>query len=153
MERTESLTYQVHPDDEQGQINLMQRFHWNLLNTQTIKTIDNHLEQRGDSMYSVTKTEHYVKLTFNRSLETPHLNEIRELEKRYNSLPVPQYPALFPVGLWLWVVASLFYGLGIAGWLAYFFLSYKPKKADAERIEAENRRQREQILSEVDQLD
>jgi len=44
MARTESITFQVHPNDEQEQINLMQKFHWSLLSTQEIKTIDNHLE-------------------------------------------------------------------------------------------------------------
>ena len=38
MARTESLSIQVHPNDEQSQINLMQRFYWELLSSQEIKT-------------------------------------------------------------------------------------------------------------------
>lgn len=43
----ESKSIQVHPRDEQSQIDLMQKFHWSLLNSQEVKTIDNHLERRA----------------------------------------------------------------------------------------------------------
>lgn len=79
MARTESVTFQVHPNDEQEMINLMQQFHWSLLSSQEIKTVDNRLESRGDSIYQVTKSEHYIKLTFSRELDLPNLNEIRKL--------------------------------------------------------------------------
>ncbi|MBI1926102.1 hypothetical protein HYR99_17845 [Candidatus Poribacteria bacterium] len=69
MARTESISFQVHPNDEQEQINLMQKFHWSLLNSQEIKTIDNRLERRGDDIYQVSSSEHYVKLTFSRELD------------------------------------------------------------------------------------
>lgn len=137
MARTESISIQVHPNNEQEQINLMQMFHWNLLSSQTIKTVDSHLERRGDDIYSVTNSEHYVKLAFSRSLETPNLNEIRKLEQEYFSLPHPKYPKLFPGGIIFWGIASLIYGLGIIGWLLYFFLSYKPNKEKAD-IDAQN---------------
>ena len=142
MARTESVSIQVHPNDEQDQINLMQMFHWNLLSSQTIKTVDSHLERRGDDIYSVTNSEHYVKLAFSRSLETPNLNEIKRLETDYFNLPRPKYPKLLPGGIFLWGIASLFYGIGIIGWLMYFFLAYKPNKdkADANAQDISNRR-------------
>lgn len=149
MPRTESLSVQVHPNDEQDQINLMQQFHWSLLNSQEIKTIDNHLERRGDDIYQVTNSEHYVKLTFSRDLDLANLNEIKRLEQRFFSTPYPKYPKLFPVSIWLWIVTSVFYGLGIVGWLLYFFLSYKPKKEEEDRIAAEGEQKRREILTEL----
>jgi len=140
----------VHPNDEQSQIDLMQRFHWNLLNTQEIKTVDSHLEERGDSIYSVTKSEHYVKLSFTRELSLPNIREIKELEQQFNSLPRPVYPKLFPVSIWIWVVGAFIYGIGIVGWLAYFFFMYNPKKNAANTLEEQNRVKREAILQELE---
>lgn len=150
MARTESTSFQVHPNDEQDQINLMQKFHWSLLNSQEIKTVDSHLEQRGDNIYSVTNSEHYVKLTFNRELDLPNLNEIKRLEQNYLSLPIPKYPKLFPVSFWLWLVLAFIYGIGVVGWGLYFFLSYKPKKEEADRISINNQQKRQQIFSELE---
>lgn len=150
MARTESVSFQVHPDDEQSQINAMQRFHWNLLNTQEIKTVDSHLEQRGDSVYSVTKSEHYVKLSFTRDLDTPNLAEIRKLEQQYNTLPAIKRPDLFPGVWWLWGIASLFYGIGVIAWIAYFFLFYSPKKNAADALAEQNKTTRENIMKELE---
>lgn len=149
MARTESFSIQVHPNDEQEQINLMQKFHWSLLNSQEIKTIDNHLERRGDDIYQVTSSEHYVKLTFSRELDLPNLNDVKRLEQSYFGLPSPQYPKLFPVSIWLWVVTAFIYGAGIVGWALYFFLSYKPKKEIADSLSADNNSKRQQIMSEL----
>ena len=133
MARTESISFQVHPNDEQDQINLMQEFFWNLLNSQEVKTVESHEEVRGDSVYNVTNTEHYVKLTFHRDLSTPHLAEIKDLENQYNALPHPKFPTLFPGGWVWWAIATLFYGLGAVLWAGYYFLLYKPKKEAAEQ--------------------
>lgn len=149
MARTESISFQVHPNNEQDQINLMQTFHWSLLNSQEIKTVDSHLEKRGGDIYSVTNSEHYVKLTFKRELDLPNLNEIKRLEQQFNGLPTPQYPKLFPGTFWLYLVLSFFYGLGIVIWLAYYFLSYKPKKEQADRISQDNQQKHQQILAEL----
>ena len=149
MARTESISFQVHPNDEQEQINLMQNFHWSLLNSQEIKTVDSHLERRGDDIYSVTNSEHYVKLTFSRELDQPNLNEIKRLEEVFFGLPVPKYPKLFPGTIWLYLVLSLVYGAGIVIWLLYFFLSYKPKKEEADRIALENEKKRNQVMEEL----
>lgn len=153
MARTESVSFQVHPNNEQAQIDLMQKFHWSLLTTQEIKTIDNHLERRGDDIYQVTNSEHYVKLTFNRSLDLPNLNDVKRLEQQYNSLPYPTYPKLFPISIWVWIILAFVYGLGVVGWILYFFLSYKPKKEEADNISSTNSRKRQEILTELEKYD
>lgn len=151
MSRTESTSFQVHPNDEQQQINLMQQFHWSLLNSQEIKTVDSHLESRGDDIYSVTKTEHYVKLTFSRALDLPNLKEIKNLEQQFNGLPRPVFPKLFPVHWVLWVVAALAYGIGVVGWVAYYLLYYKPHTEEATKLAQANEARRQQILAELQQ--
>jgi len=150
MARTESTSFQVHPNDEQEQIKLMEAFPWSLLNSQEVKTVDSHLEQRGDDIYSVTNSEHYVKLTFSRELDLPNLGKIKQLEQQFFSLPVPKYPKLFPGTIWLYLVLTLFYGAGIAIWLAYFFLSYSPKKNEADRVAQSNAEQRGEILNQLE---
>ncbi|KAF0140558.1 MAG: hypothetical protein FD122_2358 [Stygiobacter sp.] len=153
MARTESVSFQVHPNNEQAQIDLMQKFHWSLLNSQEIKTIDNHLERRGDDIYQVSSSEHYVKLTFNRELDLPNLNDIKRLEQQYNSLPYPTYPKLFPISIWVWIILAFVYGLGVVGWILYFILSYKPKKEEADNISISNSRKRQEILTELEKYD
>ncbi|MHB8871927.1 MAG: hypothetical protein ACYC5G_05740 [Candidatus Doudnabacteria bacterium] len=153
MARTESVTFQVHPNNEQAQIDLMQKFHWSLLTTQEIKTIDNHLERRGDDIYQVSSSEHYVKLTFNRQLDLPKLNDVKRLEQQYNSLPYPTYPKLFPISIWVWIILAFVYGLGVVGWILYFFLSYKPKKEEADNISTANSRKRQELLTELEKYD
>jgi len=150
MGRTESLSIQVHPNDEQEQINLMQKFHWNLLNSQEIKTVDSHLERRGDSIYSVTNSEHYVKLVFSRELELPNLTEIKQLEQQFNSLIKPKEPQLFPGTIFPWLIAALFWGIGILAWLAYFFLIYKPNKETFDKQNEQYERTRSQIFRELE---
>lgn len=151
MARTESESMQVHPDDEQGMIELMQKFHWSLLSSQEIKTVDSHLEGTwsGDGIQSVTKTEHYVKLAFSREIDLPHLKEIKQIEKEYFSLPQPKYPRLFPGGIILWLVSAMFM-VGFIIWPIYFFLSYKAKKAKANEVLANLLNNREQLLKELE---
>jgi hypothetical protein len=153
MGRTESVSFQVHPNDEQSQINLMQNFHWSLLSSQEIKVIDNHLERRGDNIYQITNSEHYVKLAFNRELDLPNLNEIKKLEQQYNNLPYPQYPKLFPISIILWIVLAFIYGIGVIGWAFYYFLSYKPKKEEADNIANSSAKKRQDILTELKKYD
>lgn len=153
MARTESKVMQVHPNDEQQVINLMQRFHWSLLNAQEIKLRDSHLESSytGD-IKSVTVTEHYIKLSFSRDIDLPNLDKVKRLENQFFSLPQPYYPKLFPISIWLWIILAFFYGIGIIGWLIYFFVSYTPKKELADKVYKELMQKRTQILEEVDKL-
>ena len=153
MARTESKSLTCHPAAEQDVINMHQKFHWSLLNSQDVKTATTGLEKGGwldDNVYSVTRTEHYVKLSFSRDLDTPNLSEIKKLESAYFGLPAPYYPALFPIHIILWGVLTLFYGLGIVVWLAYLFMYYNPKTAEAKRVSESNAQERRRILSEVE---
>jgi len=149
--RTETIAVQVHPSDEQSQIDLMQQFHWSVLGTQEIKTLDNHLERRGDSIVQVTNTEHYVKLSFSRALELPNIKEVRRLETDFFAVRDPSPAKLFPGGLIFWGIACLVYGLGIVAWIAYFFLHYKPKSEERKKMNQENSRKRGAILGELEQ--
>lgn len=153
MARTESISFQVHPVDEQSQIEIMQKFHWNLLSSQEVKTVDSHMERRGDSLYSVTNSEHYTKLAFSRELDTPYIKEIRDLEAQNNALKPAEYPTLFPVAWWLWGIATFFYGVGAIGWVAYFVLVYKPKKEAADNLTDQNLRKRGEIMGELEKYD
>jgi len=153
MARTESKTLTCHPDAEQEVVNIHQKFHWSLLNSQDVKTVSQGLESGGwldsDTVYSVRRTEHYVKLTFSREIDLPHLNEIKKLEAAYFGLPSPYYPSLFPIHIILWGVLTLFYGLGIVLWLVYLFAYYIPKNTEAKRVSESNAQERRRILSEV----
>lgn len=110
MARTKSTSIQAHPHHEQAQIDLMQKSYWSLLNSQEIKSIDNRLERRGDSIYQVGNTEHYVKLVFSRDLGIPNLDEIKRLEQEFFSLPYPDHPGAFGCSM----------GIGLVGFISVF---------------------------------
>jgi len=148
MARTESISIQVHPKDEQEQINVMQKFHWSLLSSQEVKTVDSHLERRGDTIYSVTNAENYVKLVFSRDLDLPNLGEIKRIEQAYFSLPLPKFPKLFPGGLGIWIVLA-FFTVGIVAWPFYYLLYYRPKKNAAFNLSQENATKRQPMLTEL----
>lgn len=116
--RTESTAFQVHPSDEQEMIETMQCFGWNLLATQEVKTVDNSLERRGDTLYSVRTTERYVKLSFSRDVDLPNIAILRKLEQRFNSLSLPPCPS---VNWGLWAVLGVF-SCGI-GWVVGVILT------------------------------
>ena len=153
MARTESTSIQAHPKDEQNQINLMQKFHWNLIGSQEIKTIDNHLEKRGDDLYQVTSSEHYVKLTFSRDLDTPNLNEVKKLENEYFSIKAPKYPSMFPGSFILWGILALIYGAGIVLWILYFFLFYSKNKAAADELALQGQTRKKEIMDTLSKFD
>jgi len=129
MARTESKTFQCHPDNAQREIEIHQKFHWSLLSSQDVKTVDNSVERRGNSLYNVRSSEHYVKLTFSRDIDTPHLNEIKKLEEAYYGLHEPRenYSYYTPdtagascLMFILGVALTPVYGLGIVILIAYF---------------------------------
>ena len=181
MARTESKSIQVHPYDEQSQIDLMQKFHWNLLNSQEIKTVDNRLERRGDSIYQVSNTEHYVKLVFSRDLDEPNLDKIKRLEQEFFSLPYPTYPRAFgcfmPIGLIILFLLTFLlagslaassgvqddsaFGIGlivglfsVVGVYVFYLLSiYVPKKQAADEIMAQTHEREQELLAAVAQYD
>jgi hypothetical protein len=84
----------VHPRDEQATINLMMRFKWELRSSTPVKIKDTHLEQRDDKVWSVTKTEEFVHLVFERDLNTRNLGRIRALEAEFYSIKIPKLPGL-----------------------------------------------------------
>ncbi len=170
MGRTESITFQVHPKDEQSQIDLMQKFHWNLLSTQEIKAIDNHLERRGNSIYQITNSEHYVKLAFCRGLDLTNLDKIKTLEDEYHSIYVPVEPGItrfqwfliVGAGILSYVLFDYIVGfffsliLGIAGgYAAYHFLiksSHEQKLQEYKEIRDKALARKQKIFEELDIL-
>lgn len=99
MERTESRIIQVAPAHENGMIEEMQRFAWNLLGRQEMR-IEGHTspdisvsafvaDSIGGTQSYKTKIKHYVKLHFARSLDIPNLERLRQIESEYFNLPFP----------------------------------------------------------------
>lgn len=164
MGRTESKSIQVHPRDEQSTIDSMQNFGWELLNSQDVKTVDNHLERKGDTIYQVTEKEHYVKLTFTRSLDMPNLGIIKELEQEYNNLVITDEYRLFPgwlialigISIIIFLVNKVFGILLILGCGGAFYYNYSqryvPTKAKVEEQRQSYPKRRQEILTEVSQL-
>lgn len=119
MARSETKTLKVHPNDEQPTIDLMQRFHWSLLSSQHVKTKDSHIERRGDDLYSVTETEHYVNLVFTRDIDIANYHQICALESEYFSLKTEQSLIKIPstsglaVPIIVSVILSPIWGLGL----------------------------------------
>ncbi len=146
--RTESKAFQVHPDDERVMTKTMETFGWNLLNSQDVKTVDNQLERRGDTIYNVRTTESYVKLSFSRDVDLPNIEKLRELEQRYHSLSIPPRPS---VNWALWGCLGVL-SCGI-GWVVGVILSIvntgpvREWEAEVARITLERR----QILAEARQ--
>jgi hypothetical protein len=86
----ETKTITVHPDHVQDSMDEHQIFGWDVLSNQEVKTVDSHLEDRGGDLYSVTKTEHYIRLTYQRDPSSiPNYPEIAALDKEYFYIPQP----------------------------------------------------------------
>jgi len=162
MERTESKSIRIHPAQEESMVALMQRFGWNLLSSQEVKTKDSHLESIDGKLYSVTESEHYVKLTFSRSLSLPGLQQIRALENEYFSLIDPTDGSVggpifiaiialvigFAVGSGTAVLISLGIG-GIAIAIGVSNYNGNQKKANMRKYISQRK---EEILSAVDEI-
>lgn len=86
----EYKTIKVHPNDEARMIRETQCFGWSLVGNQEVHFKDSHLESWGRDTYSVTRTTHYVKLTFERDPATlQNYDQLRRLENTYLSVPGP----------------------------------------------------------------
>ena len=81
----ESKVVQVAPSYEDETIDEYQTFGWELRSSQTIDKQDSHLENQFGTIYSVTETEKYVKLTFRRNKKMLNYEKLVELENRYHS--------------------------------------------------------------------
>ena len=105
--------------EENSVINEWQSFGWTLKSSQEVNNIDNHLENRGGTIYQVREKESYVKLTFDRDTTIPNYKEICAIECEYDRFhefqkqDVPGIgflwficliPPLTPVGIILLVV-------------------------------------------------
>lgn len=136
-------------------IDLMARFRWELKSSTPVRTKDSHLEQRGGELWSVTETEEYIHLVFERDLDTPNLAQIKALEAEFHSIRLPTMPGLtWPIIAIIAGFLSAGAGIGvlllIAGvaWLVANLLT-RPKVAA--QIRALKSRQVE-ILEECDRL-
>jgi hypothetical protein len=106
MARKETKSIEVAPGEVDKTTELWESFGWELKNKQTIKTKDSHQERRGDTIYNVTESEHYVELMFQRDTGMNNYEELVALEEKYN-LPEPTEPYK-PVRFgMLWLVLSI----------------------------------------------
>lgn len=126
----ESKSVQVHPASENSTIDLWQNFGWTLQNSQEVNTAESHLERRGDDLYSVTNTQNYVKLVFQRDTSMPNYARIKELEGKYaeilNSEPSrPRFDFGDFTSLWfLLLIPPLVYLVGYFRDLKWYKESY-----------------------------
>ncbi len=141
MERTESKIIEVAPREETGVIQNLQSFGWNLQGRQEMRFEGNSVGRPDlfsgfggvESYTIVTEIHHYVKLHFVRSMNIPNLDRIHVLENEYFGMGFPDKPKKVPVGIWLWVILTLIYGIGLVIYGLYYFLSYKPALERYER--------------------
>lgn len=137
----------------------------NLLSSQEIKTVDSHLEQRGEKIYSVTNSETYVKLIFQRDIDIPNIEKIKELEKQYFALEykkMPKFTApiiLILFGL-IFFIACILVGyfagslifLVLNAVLIYWFVKLYQKRKIILESYRENERITNDILQKVEQI-
>ncbi len=92
----EIKTIKIHPNKESDTIYAYQCFGWSLMSSQEVYSKDSHLENRFSTLYSVTETTHYVKLTFERDATSlRNIQKLRELENLYNSVRDPKKPWVY----------------------------------------------------------
>ena len=126
----EVKTLTVKPNAEQNTIDLLASFGWNLKSSQEIKTKDSHLEQRGDDIYSVTETEHYIKLVFDRDTNRENYDKLKQLENTFFSI-MDQEPELENVNTNYLIAFVLLCIYIIPGVLYLVHKSKKRKEAEA----------------------
>lgn len=130
----ETKTLTVSPDAEESTIELYASFAWNLKSSQEIKNKDSHLERRGDDIVSVTETEHYIKLVFDRDTKRENYARIKELENTYFNI-MSQEPELRQVNTSA-VVAGILLLMYVVPGVIYLVLKSKAKKKAREEYEA-----------------
>lgn len=84
----ETKSLKVSPEFEQKCIDDMSNFGWVLKSSQEINVKESHLESGtfSNNVYSVTTSEHYVKLVFSRDTAMPNYSKLAQLENEYNTL-------------------------------------------------------------------
>ena len=84
MARMESKSVRVSPAAEQITIDRYQKFGWVLLGSQEVFNRDSHLEEGAPgTINSVTETTHFVKLVFQRDMDMPYYDKIKELDEQF----------------------------------------------------------------------
>jgi len=86
MANMETKNLRVKPEYEDSTISSMQRYGWQLFSSNEIHSKDSHLEQRGDSIYSVSESTHFVKLVFQRDTSDPNYAKWVALENEEERL-------------------------------------------------------------------
>ena len=102
----ETKSLSVIPSDEQRTIDEMQAFGWELMSSQEVSTKDSHLEQHGNTLYSVTESENYVKLVFSRDTSIPNYAELDALYRQYLEYPNVGHPG-GRIKKWLAIILCL----------------------------------------------
>ena len=82
----ETISKKVAPENENKLITVMSNFGWSFKSSQEINSAESHLEGIGDTVYSVTTRENYVKLVFQRDTTMPNYARIKELETKYTNI-------------------------------------------------------------------
>lgn len=100
MKQTKSM--QVPVEAESAEIEVWRCFGWELFSTQEVRDTDSHLENRGGTIYSVTSTTHYIKLTFQRDDKMPGYGELCAAERKYIEA-VDAYTPLKPFSFILFI--------------------------------------------------
>ncbi|MBE6550718.1 MAG: zinc ribbon domain-containing protein [Ruminococcaceae bacterium] len=155
----ESTSEIVSPDLENITIDVYESFGWELRSSQTVDNKDTHLENRFGTIYSVTESTNYVKLTFRRNKALPRINELRELEDEYQSYESPRAPdspnpLLLIGGILLLCTLTLFSGLGAIGIILLVIYFVKKFKYEKElkvysSLAADNILRRDEILEKA----
>lgn len=158
MHRTESKIIDVRPFDEQQTIDLMQKFAWNLFSSQTLEDPKRFAGQQ------------FTKLVFQRDLENPNLQKVKQLELQYEALSnepihVPAYTNTDAIPFWSavaslvigWYLFSFVVGIILAiivGCGLWFITKRKNLQLDTEyqKAEADYENTKEEILQKASQL-
>ena len=169
MERTESIVVQVAPSYENNKIKEMEMFGWNLQSRQEIHEQGEAYGRPSflsDSTYVVkTKVSQYVKLHFVRALNMPNLDQIKQIEDQYFTLPFPELPApksfLWPLLFILFAIISIsnpkaegaIAAFIFCGAIGIFWLAFKLKKRQ-NNIETcmESIKRQEELINQLQSL-
>ena len=128
----ETKTLKVANSAEESTISLMQQFGWSLLSSQDVNNTDSHLENRNGSIYSVTTSEKYVKLVFNRDKDMANYSQIVKLENEYYSI-INSEPRVSSIDVKIALTGLVFFL--IPGILYIVFMKKKIKKEENNHYE------------------
>ena len=146
----ETKFIEVHPTTVEDTIKVWHSFGWEMVGApQEIYNKDSHQERRGDTIYNVTETTHYVKITFQRDNKMPNYAELASLERRYDAIN-PYHPGDHPKKF-SWLIAL---GLGVFYILPGVIYVIVKKKSYPRRCEEweNNKKQYENACQEKENI-